>query len=58
MVTFIVRLMNQKHARLFRLAASLNVQNVQATSPQVHMLPRHVEHFEESFAICVRALKG
>ena len=43
MVTFLVRLMNEKQARLFRLAASLDVQNIQATSPQIHMLPRHVE---------------
>ena len=50
--------MNEKHAWLFRVAASLDVQNVQATSPQIDMLPRYVEYLEESFAIYVRALTG
>ena len=49
---------NEKRDGLFRLAASLDVQNVQATSPQIYMIPRYVEYFKESFAIYVRALTG
>ena len=49
---YFVRLMNEEHAGLFRLAASLDVQNVRATSPQIFMLPRYVEACNESFVIC------
>ena len=58
MVTSMVRPMNEKHVGLFRLAASSNVQNVQATFPNIYMLPRYVEYFKESFAIYIRALTG
>ena len=50
--------MNEKNAGLFRLAASLDVQNVQATSPQIYMLLRYVGYFEESFAKDICALTG
>ena len=55
-LSYFGRLMSEKTAGLLRLAASLDVQNVQASSPQIR-IPRYFECFKESFAIYVCAPK-